>query len=632
MRTILLSITLLLAVQQIWAQGGVGINNTNAAPDNSAMLDVSAIDKGFLAPRMTMAQRDAIMSPATGLFIFQTDNTPGFYYYDGTTWSPVSPAAAGGTWGSTGNDAYNTNSGNVGIGTTTPTGAKLNVEGSGNTALTIIDTLEGVVNVAGNFTNAGGLGTGTSSAPATIPLNVPPAYLDNLSNVRLDLLVYGDLGDGAGGGLSFGNPVDISASLNGISMASNMTPPGGASSGCTPVIPTALTPAGQPIGIDVTAIALGQTSLTLVAEDQGGSYRTNSCPNSHNGATVLFRLIYTRAIPEPAIAVGNGTLQLTDFAGNGTASLVVDNQGDLQFVSGGGPLMVRNPDGSMNMQNYIEQPITIGGEPWDVVNPGYLNGYSQAILEVRGGTQRPLYGGNIREYDSTGVTRIHSNGHISPIDYFGIHADFNIAGGNFFAHSDARIKNVIGTSKKEEDLALLNTIKITDYKYIDTKAKGDRVTKKVIAQELRAVYPEAVTLTSRVIPNIYQQSAIKNGWIDLARTDLKVGEPIEYYTTKGDKETRHTTIVVAVEKDRFRVAGEIDEKDAFIYGKMVNDFHVVDYDALTTLNISATQALLNRVEALEKENAALKAQNESLNALKAEVASIKALLNSTSSK
>ena len=50
------------------------------------MLDVKSTDRGMLVPRMTVAQRDAILSPATGLLIFQTDSMPGFYFYNGTEW------------------------------------------------------------------------------------------------------------------------------------------------------------------------------------------------------------------------------------------------------------------------------------------------------------------------------------------------------------------------------------------------------------------------------------------------------------------------------------------------------------------------------------------------------------------
>ncbi len=67
----------------------IGINTDGSAPDASAMLDVVSTDKGVLIPRLTQIQRNAIASPATGLLVFQSDNTPGFYYYNGTTWNFV---------------------------------------------------------------------------------------------------------------------------------------------------------------------------------------------------------------------------------------------------------------------------------------------------------------------------------------------------------------------------------------------------------------------------------------------------------------------------------------------------------------------------------------------------------------
>jgi hypothetical protein len=70
----------------------VGINATSSLPDNSAMLDVSSTDKGFLAPRLTTTQQNAISLPATGLLIFNTtDNV--FKVNTGTPavplWTPL---------------------------------------------------------------------------------------------------------------------------------------------------------------------------------------------------------------------------------------------------------------------------------------------------------------------------------------------------------------------------------------------------------------------------------------------------------------------------------------------------------------------------------------------------------------
>ncbi len=64
----------------------VGIGNTTFTPNASSLLELRSTSSGFLMPRMTEAQRDAISSPATGLMIYQTNNTPGYYYYDGSSW------------------------------------------------------------------------------------------------------------------------------------------------------------------------------------------------------------------------------------------------------------------------------------------------------------------------------------------------------------------------------------------------------------------------------------------------------------------------------------------------------------------------------------------------------------------
>ncbi|MFI5135497.1 MAG: hypothetical protein ACHQD9_06565, partial [Chitinophagales bacterium] len=74
------------------SSGSVGIGTTT--PNSSALLDATSTTKGMLIPRMTLAQRNAIASPATGLMIFQTNSTPGFYYYSGAAWAAVSPKSA----------------------------------------------------------------------------------------------------------------------------------------------------------------------------------------------------------------------------------------------------------------------------------------------------------------------------------------------------------------------------------------------------------------------------------------------------------------------------------------------------------------------------------------------------------
>ena len=73
----------------------MSVNTNGAAADNSAMLDVVSTSKGMLVLRMTHSQVTAISSPATGLLVYQTDATAGFYYYNGSAWVAVVGSAAG---------------------------------------------------------------------------------------------------------------------------------------------------------------------------------------------------------------------------------------------------------------------------------------------------------------------------------------------------------------------------------------------------------------------------------------------------------------------------------------------------------------------------------------------------------
>lgn len=64
---------------------GLGAELVNNA---SSILSLTSISKGFLKPRMTTTQRNAIVTPATGLEVFDiTLNLP--YNYNGTAWKGV---------------------------------------------------------------------------------------------------------------------------------------------------------------------------------------------------------------------------------------------------------------------------------------------------------------------------------------------------------------------------------------------------------------------------------------------------------------------------------------------------------------------------------------------------------------
>ena len=60
----------------------------------SAILQADSTSKGFLAPRMTLAERDAIVSPATGLQVYNTSSNK-LNVYNGTSWTDVGSGAGG---------------------------------------------------------------------------------------------------------------------------------------------------------------------------------------------------------------------------------------------------------------------------------------------------------------------------------------------------------------------------------------------------------------------------------------------------------------------------------------------------------------------------------------------------------
>ncbi len=69
---------------------GVSINNYNTTAHHSAILDVDNDSLGILIPRIYLNNRPS--DPAMGLLIYQMDETPGFYYYDGEEWLRLSSA------------------------------------------------------------------------------------------------------------------------------------------------------------------------------------------------------------------------------------------------------------------------------------------------------------------------------------------------------------------------------------------------------------------------------------------------------------------------------------------------------------------------------------------------------------
>ena len=193
-----------------------------------------------------------------------------------------------------------------------------------------------------------------------------------------------------------------------------------------------------------------------------------------------------------------------------------------------------------------------------------------------------------------------------------IFATHRIVAGEFNAISDSRIKNIDGLSNSENDLATLNKIEVTDYHMIDP-SHGEKPIKKAIAQQLEGIYPQAVSKSTNSIPDIYQLAECNSGTIHI-KNDLSSGERIRLIFENKEE---IATVVSATSKNittDLSVSGKV-----FVYGREVDDFRTVDYQAISMLNVSATQELLKRIKALENENKKLKETNTELMGLKGKI-------------
>jgi Chaperone of endosialidase len=198
-----------------------------------------------------------------------------------------------------------------------------------------------------------------------------------------------------------------------------------------------------------------------------------------------------------------------------------------------------------------------------------------------------------------------------------------ISYGGAITASDARLKNVIGRSDSKKDLETLRQIQVTDYTMKDIVTFGGKPMKKVIAQQVEQVYPTAVSTVgvkrATFIPNIYVLSkSVRFEKPDTYTVKLSKAHQL----TEGDtvrliiENNREVDVVVHVVDDKsFMVTSHecLGEK-VFVYGKQCLDLKTVDYDAISMLNVSATQELANKVDLLEHENENLKAEVAELRA------------------
>jgi hypothetical protein len=300
---------------------------------------------------------------------------------------------------------------------------------------------------------------------------------------------------------------------------------------------------------------------------------------------------------------------------NGTNKLTVTTNGatlagtlDATTVNAG--TLTANNFSPANMA--ITSKLAVGQSSVDANYAFRVNGESQFTnyVNITGAGKNFNLSGWVRNSGSGATAYLAGVGNYE----FLLQVDGRIRAGEFWVVSDRRIKKDFCISNKTRDLATLQNLKVTDYRHVDFITKGNDLKKGFVAQEVREIFPEAVTISSQFVPNVYEVSdetkfSVGKMTVSLNKKhEFAVGDEVKIMMP--DNSERTLIVKAAPSETSFSVNWEeaVPEK-VFVYGKKVSDFHVVDYDRIFTLNVSATQELARKVELLEKENAVLKSEN-----------------------
>jgi hypothetical protein len=632
MKNTLLLLVLIAAIgalhpTQVLAQS-VAINADSSAPDPSAILDLKSTVKGFLTPRMTQAQRNIIALPAIGLLIYQTDNTPGFYYYDGAAWTP-SKTSGGGSgssggsdtlWSVNGNDITNTNTGNVGIAVKAgltlknkltigdPGGFNGNDIAFGNgTQVTGIAQTPTVLQVGSNTDMSFLPGYGTGKGHFGIGVTGAPK----------NKLQIGDMGltDYSGNDFAIGNGTSA------MSMAQDNTGFRIYSTTDIAIVP------GDGLGFGNVGINVPRPVNKLQIGNMGISGFTGN-----------------------DFAIGNGRdgTAITQYQG----VFQVASSTDITFLpqantyNGRVGINVATPlnrlqIGSVGSSGFVGNDLAIG-------NGAQATGINQypTLFQIASNTdiailpQANTNSGRVGINTSTPKAPLHVAGSISQ-DYFHVYgygfdvdedyytnlpasivADHCVEAQQFDVPSDVRVKNIVGISNTAKDLKILEAIRITDYTMKDSLQYRNKPYKKVIAQEVEKVYPQVISRHPGFIPNVYQPTDS----IRRTTAGTLLHFPASHHLTadakklqavpEGQSTLQEYTIVSMPSPTEVVIADPaIVTKKMFVYGQEVPDFRKVDYDGLFTLNISATQELSKEVKDLKRELAVANANIRKLTKL-----------------
>ena len=556
-----------------------GFLSSIVAQDTTSIMDLESSTKGVLLPRLSTAEREAIANPANSLTVYDTD-TETFWYYQTNKWVKIKSNIV--------EESGGENTTSIPIPLTGTISSTIDI--TSTDIISAATTIEVCINISHSWTEDLDISLESPSGTETI----------NLSSDN------GSLGINYSG-TCFTTYATTPITSGSAPFTGNYSPEGSWSV--------------------FFGVPMDGTWKLIVHDDESPSSGTLlnwsirfSSPEQSNAINVGALTVGGDALFVQNNRVGIGTTS----PGSSVSNAKLDVAGGHILVDNNFGIFSKKVDGSLaagfdtdvNNALYL---YTDGASRMSVGSNGYVGiGTSTSNWPLQVVGSAPIGANAEPNYWLHSVSGHGGPGASSGWSY-SIHASGGIYSGlGFGTGSDARIKYILGKSDAQQDLSLLMNIDITDYKMKDALQHGDAVIKKVIAQQVESVLSNAVTKTIGIIPDIYQKASVENGWIQLS-TNLKEGEKVKIIT----QESEEVYTVSIVQKNRFKVDDLLlsqKQEDVFIFGREVDDFRSVDYDAISMLHVSATQEQQRLIEAQQKEIKKLKEENSQM---RSDIADIK---------
>jgi hypothetical protein len=194
----------------------------------------------------------------------------------------------------------------------------------------------------------------------------------------------------------------------------------------------------------------------------------------------------------------------------------------------------------------------------------------------------------------------------------------NILAGSTSVSSDERIKTNIIDINTTNAIQLLRRLEPKQFNYKDTVFQGSRTTYGFIAQEVEKVIDQAVSKTTKYIPNIYELCPVVQGnVIILQNTSTRnfVQTDNEVISLKlFDKNNTEilTTVENIIDDKRFNISKILDNEKVFVYGQEVKDFRVLNNDLIFTITTASLKKFDKDLEITKDEMQTMKDEIKSM--------------------